>query len=92
MILKIGWIPHAFSIASWWYQRVSYGIMIHSLTPVQWDRNQLEMALGLDLLRRMRKAEVGAAASWMSHWQVSYKLSSKNFTIDTYWGQYSFRW
>ena len=33
--------------------------MIHSLTPVQWDRNQLEMALGLDLLRRMRKAEVG---------------------------------
>jgi len=67
MILKIGWIPHAFSIASWWYQRVSYGIMIHSLTPVQWDRNQLEMALGLDLLRRMRKAEVGAAASWMSH-------------------------
>lgn len=27
------WIPHTSSIASWWYQRVSYGIMIHSLTP-----------------------------------------------------------
>ena len=75
MILQIGWIPHAFSIASWWYQRVSYGIMIHSLTPGSVGQESTGDGSGSRFVSAHAQGWGGGCGFMdvMSHWQVSYK-------------------
>ena len=102
------WIPHTFSIASWWYQRVSYGIMIHSLTPGSVGQESTGDGSGSRFVAAHAQGW-GGVCGFMDvmfyffcgkHQGESRchidkcptNLSSNKFTIDTFWGQYSFRW